>query len=124
MRYSRQREALLNLLLSTKIHPDAEWLYTKLREEDPHISLGTVYRNLRQMAENGDIIKLSVGNTSHFDGCLDEHYHLYCTNCNKIIDIPPKSVSVSVKENADFGISGFALMLEGICKDCREKTQA
>ena len=55
MKYSKQREALLTLLRSTRSHPSADWLYENLRKEFPNISLGTVYRNLAQLAENGDI---------------------------------------------------------------------
>ena len=68
MRYSRQREALLQLLRSTTSHPDAEWLYEGLRKENPRISLGTVYRNLRQLADAGEIIEIASGTVSHFDG--------------------------------------------------------
>lgn len=48
MKYSKQREALLTLLRSTRSHPSADWLYENLRKEFPNISLGTVYRNLAQ----------------------------------------------------------------------------
>ena len=58
MKYSKQREALLTLLRSTRSHPSADWLYENLRKEFPNISLGTVYRNLAQLAENGDILKI------------------------------------------------------------------
>ncbi len=51
MKYSKQREALLTLLRSTRSHPSADWLYENLRKEFPNISLGTVYRNLAQLAE-------------------------------------------------------------------------
>ena len=60
MKYSKQREALLTLLRSTRSHPSADWLYENLRKEFPNISLGTVYRNLAQLAENGDILKTLV----------------------------------------------------------------
>ena len=46
LKYSRQREAVLVYLRSTKSHPTAEQVYQKIREEFPKISLGTVYRYL------------------------------------------------------------------------------
>ena len=42
MRYSRQREALLEVLRSTKSHPSAYWIYEELKKDFPKISLGTV----------------------------------------------------------------------------------
>ena len=50
LKYSRQREAVLVYLRSTKSHPTAEQVYQKIREEFPKISLGTVYRNLNLLA--------------------------------------------------------------------------
>ena len=121
MRYSRQREALLHLLRSTTSHPDAEWLYLGLRREYPNISLGTVYRNLRQLSDSGDILELSDGATSHFDGDLSPHYHLKCSMCRGIYDVPEENVSISVKTEDGFRIDGINLMLKGVCQNCQKK---
>ena len=84
MKYSKQREALLTLLRSTRSHPSADWLYENLRKEFPNISLGTVYRNLAQLAENGDILKISTSaNKEHFDGFVHRHFHFVCNKCDK-----------------------------------------
>lgn len=70
MKYSKQREALLTLLRSTRSHPSADWLYENLRKEFPNISLGTVYRNLAQLAENGDILKIRLPQTKNISTVL------------------------------------------------------
>ena len=57
LKYSRQREAVLVYLRSTKSHPTAEQVYQKIREEFPKISLGTVYRNLNLLADCGEILR-------------------------------------------------------------------
>ncbi len=121
MRYSRQRQALLQLLRSTTSHPDAEWLYTGLRKEYPNISLGTVYRNLRQLTEVGEIIELNDGIVSHFDGDISPHYHMKCNYCHGIYDIHKDNVSITVKSEHNFLIDGFTLMLSGTCHNCQEK---
>ena len=46
MNYSRQREAIINVLKNTTSHPSAAWIYDRVRIQMPNISLGTVYRNL------------------------------------------------------------------------------
>lgn len=121
MRYSRQRAALLELLRSTKSHPDAEWLYTGLRKEYPNISLGTVYRNLRQLTDAGEIVELSDGAISHFDGDISPHYHMKCSGCGGIYDIHKDNVSITVKTEDGFRIDGINLILSGICRNCQKK---
>lgn len=121
MRYSRQREALLQLLRSTKTHPDAEWLYTGLRKEYPNISLGTVYRNLRQLTECGDVLELCYAGASHFDGDISPHHHMRCSCCNRIFDVPIENVSVSIKSENGFEIRDVSLTLTGVCRDCQKE---
>ncbi len=50
-KFSRKREALYNALRATTVHPTAEWLYAALRPEYPDLSLGTVYRNLKNSVQ-------------------------------------------------------------------------
>ena len=70
VRYSRQREAIKNYLLSTTSHPTAEMVYNNIRKELPNISLGTVYRNLNFLADNNEVLRLNCGDGYvHFDGC-------------------------------------------------------
>ncbi len=88
MKYSRQREALLKLLRSTDSHPTADWLYQRLKEEYPNISLGTVYRNLGVLSDSGEILALHITpEREYFDGFTDEHYHLVCDKCGAVIDV-------------------------------------
>lgn len=49
-RYSRQRELIYNCLLETKEHPTAEMVYQWLLPDNPNLSRGTVYRNLKLLA--------------------------------------------------------------------------
>ncbi len=48
-RRSRQRELVLAIVRSTMDHPTADWVYRQARRRLPRISLGTVYRNLKQL---------------------------------------------------------------------------
>ena len=82
MNYSKQREALLRVLRSTRSHPTAYWVYEELRKEIPNISLGTVYRNLAKLAQNGDILKLDIiSDKERFDGFTARHAHFVCNEC-------------------------------------------
>ena len=119
--YSRQREAILKVLGSTTTHPTAAWIYEKVREEIPNISLGTVYRNLAQLSEEGIIRKIPVGdNHEHFDGDTTQHSHFFCKDCEKITDIfidtedSRKQVEAETGSRVDSGTYTFF----GVCKAC------
>ena len=121
MKYSRQRAAILSYLQSRKDHPTAESIYLSVKEEFPNISLGTVYRNLNQLAEAGMIAKHSFGalgidNTS-------PHYHFICNCCNAVIDLPLENdafsvIDVQASEGFDGLIREHCLYFCGMCKNC------
>ena len=67
MKYSRQRQLIKDFLMTRKDHPTADVVYTNVRLQDPNISLGTVYRNLTQLADIGEIQRLRMGDgVDHF----------------------------------------------------------
>ncbi|MBI3600601.1 MAG: transcriptional repressor, partial [Nitrospinae bacterium] len=84
-KYSMQREVILNILRSTKSHPTADWVYEQARRLIPGISLGTVYRNLKILKEDGTISELSFANTfCRYDGNAEPHYHFTCEKCKRV----------------------------------------
>lgn len=121
---SRQREAILAAVQSTKCHPTADWVYAEVRKDIPNISLGTVYRNLSMLAENGMIQRLNIGTTvEHFDGNPEIHYHVCCDVCGRIDDIegePFKDFNKWAGERFDGEIYGHYTMFVGKCSDCKE----
>ena len=131
MKFSRQRAAILSFLQSRKDHPTAELVYTNVKEEFPNISLGTVYRNLNQLAEAGMIAKHSFGDLGidHFDYNAEPHQHFVCSCCNAVIDLPTQNHDFSFidKEAAkgfDGLIQGHRLYFCGICRDCLDQRES
>jgi Fur family peroxide stress response transcriptional regulator len=127
MKFSRQRAAILTFLQSRKDHPTAELVYTNVKEEFPNISLGTVYRNLNQLAEAGMVAKHSFGTsaTDHFDYDTTPHQHFICNECKAVIDLPVQENFSYIDEQAATGfdgqIQGHRLYFCGLCKDCLKK---
>ncbi len=77
---------------STDTHPTASAVYNEVRKVIPNISLGTVYRNLAALSEEGVILSLSVGDGyEHFDGNSAPHAHLHCKRCGKKFMTPVKA---------------------------------
>lgn len=123
MRITKQRETILEELRKVSTHPSADELYQLVRRRLPHISLGTVYRNLDLLSQQGLIAKLSgVGGQAMYDGNQERHDHVRCAGCGRMYDIPAAPVEGVTLPAAPRGfvISGYRLEFFGMCPDCRE----
>jgi Fur family peroxide stress response transcriptional regulator len=112
------------LLCSTETHPDANWIYDKVREDLPHISLGTVYRTLSVLADAGLIQELYCFNApqTRYDGDISDHYHVICTSCGAIQDVSldiSHELNETVSAKTDYRIDKRRLDFYGICPDCK-----
>ncbi len=122
LKHSRQRDALLSLLRSVKSHPTAEWLYENLKADHPKMSLATVYRNLGQLVELGEIISIDVGDkTLHYDAQTFDHNHFFCRICGKLSDIGENEtdgIDGLLEEKYGVKIESHSFVFYGICRDC------
>jgi Fur family peroxide stress response transcriptional regulator len=124
-RQSKQRIRILELLRSTEIHPSADWLYEKLKNEFPRLSFGTVYRNLSVLIEQGLIKKIHFGSTfDRFEANIKPHYHLICESCGKILDFEMPiydDLNFQAKQRTNFIIHHHKLEFFGLCEECKIK---
>jgi Fe2+ or Zn2+ uptake regulation protein len=123
MKYSRQRELILETLRSSSKHPTAEELYGDLKKVMPNLSLGTIYRNLNLLADLKQISRLegAGSNSIRYDARNDEHCHLICTVCNKIQDVDLEyfsPVDTTLQDKLGFKVKEHGIVLKGICSDC------
>ena len=120
LKHSKQRDAILQKLRSTKSHPTAEWIYNELKQDFPSISLATVYRNLKLLLSMGEAICFDVDGTEHYDGDCCVHYHFICKNCGTIIDIPgfPLEWPDEIINSNEMIVEGYSLEIYGKCKNC------
>ncbi len=121
-KHSKQRDALIEILQSTDTHPTAEWVYEKMREKFPNVSLATVYRNLKHMIEMGIARELYTDNSSRFDANMTDHYHFMCKKCGQLFDIFPNGENAELKKLIDCGYSveRYDLSIYGICSGCKK----
>lgn len=122
-KYSRQRELIYNAVVEHRVHPTAENVYNFLKKDNPQLSLGTVYRNLQQLSEKGDINRLSIPDQpDRFDGITEPHYHGVCVNCGSIHDIEMNDfpdLNKIAGEKTGMDILGHKIVFEIICPMCK-----
>lgn len=119
-RNTQQRKVIYDILASTDMHPTADWIYSQVKRYIPNVSLGTIYRNLKVLKDEGLIIEINDGKQSRFDARTDEHYHFKCDVCDRIYDIEPELIKLSFDfSNLNgFKVSRFTVEFSGICKNC------
>ena len=123
---TRQRKVILEELRSVCTHPSADEIYELVRKRLPRISLGTVYRNLEILSESGEIQTLELGSAQkRFDGVAENHYHIRCIQCDRIVDAPPElevKINHELKSATAYKIIGHKLEFIGICPDCSNRS--
>ena len=122
-RYSQQREQIYQTVCASREHPTAQMVYDALRPSMPHLSLGTVYRNLQQMARDGRLMEID-GPIARFDGNIHPHTHLRCQKCGCVADVelPYDAALDRAFQMEGWNIIGHSLMFTGICPDCTGET--
>lgn len=121
-RNTKQKEIVLNAVRSRMDHPKAEDIYNDVNKVDSKISLGTVYRNLDILEEEGKINEIVIPGANRYDLNLNLHNHFICEKCGKVFDISLKydcSLDNIVSEEG-FSIKSHQTVFKGLCKECRE----
>ncbi|MHB1013625.1 MAG: Fur family transcriptional regulator, partial [Desulfobacteria bacterium] len=122
-RNTRQRGVILDILKVSNSHPTAETIYREARRVLPNISLGTVYRNLNFLRDQGTVreIRPCEGGSSRFDGVGTPHAHFHCVHCSALLDIPLPTTLESIRFEEEERISAVSLVdlhVIGSCAGC------
>ena len=124
MKYSKQRDTILEIVQNSCEHPTAQMIYREAKEDIPNISLGTVYRNLNALYENNYIKRIAIPNDKdRFDKTLEEHSHIYCIICKKVFDIPNdllNNIDEIISHRTGYEIVSKDLVFYGLCHECRK----
>lgn len=122
---SKKRSAILEALASVKEHPTAEMLYAALKPEIPELSLGTVYRNLSVLAQEGLVVRVAhVDGQERYDARTEPHCHFVCRMCNRVLDldVPDLIGPICEKISKESGCEteSYTLSFSGLCDKCKE----
>lgn len=125
-RETRQRKVVFESIKNTQTHPTADWIFEQVRNSVPKISLGTVYRNLSVLKEEG-LVREIYGNDrrAHYDATTTPHAHFICSECGGIWDVHSQ-IDIdwrSLKELVGCDVAEQRLEFVGACGACRHRQQ-
>jgi len=116
-----QRQLIYDAVKQLNIHATAEQVFEHVVKKYPTISKATVYRNLNQMAELGEL--LNAGNllgSTRYDHNCHEHYHFACEMCKRIFDVEGdfSDVIENLRNKNGFDITSGGISFTGVCNNC------
>ncbi|MCL2406291.1 MAG: transcriptional repressor [Defluviitaleaceae bacterium] len=122
MRNTLQRQIILNAVAELNIHATAEQVFEYVHKTHPSISKATVYRNLKQLADGGELLSVgALSGSNHYDHNCHEHYHFICGNCECVYDVDGSLADIvmkNVQPSDEFEITECLISFSGICKKC------
>ena len=119
-RYSRQRELIYQNVCASRAHPTAEMVYAALKPQHPNLSLGTVYRNLHLLSDEGKLVRMPFP-VERFDGDLHRHSHFCCEKCGAVHDVElPYDETLDDQAAGLLGhtVDRHSVVFYGLCGDC------
>lgn len=123
---SMQRAAVYGFLQENRIHPTAETIYAALKDDNPTLSLTTVYNTLKLFSEKGLVTAISLEKEQlRFDADTSPHSHFKCSVCGKVCDIINPKVFSKIRKQTEtllpegFTSDSFQINIWGKCADCQ-----
>jgi Fur family peroxide stress response transcriptional regulator len=124
-RRSRQRDRILEALRESGTHPTAKWVFDKVRRQFPNLSLGTVYRNLGILVQQGLVNRLDFGSSyDRFEAVTLPHHHFVCESCGRVsdLDLPDdQSLARKLRKATGLAATRLEIRLYGVCEKCSRK---
>lgn len=128
LKYTKQREVLLQTLYNNSEHFTPEQLYLYIKERYPGLNVGiaTVYRSLNLLEESGMVTSISFGaQGKKFELANKPHHdHMICRQCGVIVEFEDQIIEkrqlVIAKEHG-FKLTGHIMQLYGVCGECNKQ---
>lgn len=124
-RKTAQRNLVYQIVAGRCDHPTAQDVYEQARAGIPAISLGTVYRNLQRLVDQGKLIESKNGpKPARYEARRHRHYHIHCTECGTLEDVSvpyQQELDRKVARQLRYQLDEHRLEFYGICPRCQAK---
>ena len=125
LKITPQRVVILEAVYKLNNHPTADNIIEYIRESHPNIAKGTVYKVLETLIDKGLIKKVTTErDVMRYDGIIDSHHHLYCSECDLIEDYKDEELDKLLhnyfknKNINGFKIEDIVLQIRGTFSKC------
>jgi len=123
-RVTNQRALIMEIIRQREGHLDADEIYRRAREKEPHLSLSTVYRTLQMLKKLGLVEELHFDEGHHHYEVKPstEHHHLICLGCGRVIEFNrplSRYIKRNIPEAKGFDIAETEVRMSGYCSKCR-----
>ena len=114
-------EEILAAVTGLQRHPTAEQVFLEMKREHPSIALGTVYKHLNGLAEEGLLLRITEsGSPDRYDR-TERHDHLICSRCGQIADVYLQDMQSQIERALGREILSYDLKIRYICPTCKEQ---
>jgi len=118
-RHTAQKTAVLNALRDSGSHKSAGEIWQAVSKTNPTLGRATVFRVLANAAEDGDLLKIQLGERAIFDTTTAPHGHIVCSRCGKIADVwLDGPVDAHITDACGYCIETSELTFTGLCPEC------
>lgn len=121
-RPTAQRAMVLDVVKHSDEHLTAGEVFERVRQRDPRVAYGTVYRSLHLLVQHGLIQELTFADqASRYDGRTERHDHVHCTACGLLLDVEvPMALTARhiAEERSGFTIASHHTVFAGVCPEC------
>ena len=121
-RDTQQRNSIWQVITGARRPLSVNEVFKLASRQVSGLGIATVYRNLKLLQDEGQIIKIDLpGQPPHWELALeDHHHHFLCQQCGKIFEINDCLRDIIRLLPAGFTLEEHDILLRGICKSCNK----
>jgi len=125
MKLTHQRLEIFREVAKSGDHPDAETIYSGVRERVPTVLLDTVYRTLWMLLDHGLVTTLGASRERvRFDANIRSHHHFVCMKCVMTQDFYSEEFDRLKAPNSVKALGSLEktqVEIRGVCLHCLKK---
>ena len=127
LKSTRQRTLIIDTFFEARGHLSVEEVWSQVRSKNPRVSVATVYRTMKLLAESGLAQARNFGDgQTRYEPAVGKghHDHLICTRCGTIVEFENDRIEAmqdAVARKHGFKVTSHKMELYGLCKSCQRE---